>query len=42
MTSIETTGLVDGSMIVERAMLLGGKVWCQLSDLGFPLGAILF
>jgi len=42
MTSIENTGLVDGSTIVERAMWLGGKEWCQWSNLGSSLCAILF
>jgi len=35
MTSVGNTGLVDGSMIVEGAMSLGGKEWCQRSDLEF-------
>jgi len=28
-TSIENTGLVDGSIIVEGTMPLGGQEWCQ-------------
>ena len=28
MTSIENTGLVDGSMLVEGAMSLGDEEWC--------------
>jgi len=42
MTSIENMGLVGGSTIVETAMSLGGLEWCQYSDLGFPLCAIVF
>jgi len=42
MTSDENTELVDGSTIVESAISLGGLEWCQWSDLGFPLCAILF
>jgi hypothetical protein len=42
MTSIENTGLVGGSTIVAGAISLWGLEWCQSSDLGFTLCAILF
>jgi len=41
-TRVENMGFVDGSTIVEGAIMLGGLEWCQSSDLGFPLCAILF
>ena len=41
-TSVENTGLVDGSMILEGAMSPWGYEWCQWLDLGFSLCAILF
>ena len=41
-TSVEHTGLADGRMIVGGTMLIGGLGWCQWSDLGFHLCAILF
>jgi len=40
-TSIENTGLVNGTSIVEGAMLLGGSKWCQWLDSGFRLCAML-
>jgi hypothetical protein len=42
MTSIENTQLVDGSLIVEDAMSLGGYTSCQISDLRSPLCSIVF
>jgi len=42
MTSIENTGLVHGSMIVEGAMSHGGSEWCQWSHLVILLYALLF
>jgi len=41
-TSIESTGLFDGSTIRKGAMSFGGEKWWQWSDLGFSLCAIYF
>ena len=41
-TSVENTGLVDWSTIIEGAMSLGCQEWYQCSDLAFPLCATLF
>jgi len=41
MTSVEHTRLIDGSMFDEGAMSLRSSEYCQWSDIGFPLCAIL-
>jgi hypothetical protein len=42
LTRIENTQLVDGSLIVEDAMSLGGYTSCQISDLRSPLCSVVF
>ena len=41
-TSVENTGLVEESTIVEGAMPLKAQEWFQWSDIGRPLCAISF
>jgi hypothetical protein len=37
MASIDNSGLLDGSTIVEGPMSPGDKKWCQWPDLRFSL-----